>query len=90
MRKTVKTYKAAIVEVDNDFSTVIVAETEYTAPSDALIYAKKALKESGVEVPRGAKIKVVEQGTKVYECSTEEFLSVAHEVDADEDVPFEE
>ena len=85
MQRVVTTFKATAYNVDaktvpptfKSYATV-----EYPAASASETLARKALRNAGHEVPKGTYVTVAEVGTHTYECSLDEFLSVAHIVEA--------
>lgn len=85
MQRVITTYRATAYKVD---TTAVpptfepYAAVEYAAPGTSETLARKALRNAGHEVPKGTYVTVAEVGTHTYECSLDEFLSVAHIVEA--------
>lgn len=85
MQRVVTTFKATAYHVD---ATTVpptfkpYATVEYAAAGNSETAARKALRKAGHEVPKGTYVTVAEVGTHTYECSFDEFLSVAHIVEA--------
>ena len=82
--RTVKTYKATAFELeikDGEPVANIIGSAVYSASSDSEGTARKALKNNGTYVPRGAKINVECIGEKKYGMTVDEFMQYAHEVD---------
>ena len=84
MQRVITTYRATAYKVDT--TTVPptfepYATVEYAAPGTSETAARKALRNAGHDVPKGTYVTVAECCTHTYECSLDEFLSVAHIVD---------
>ena len=84
MQRVITTYRATAYKVDK--STIIptfepYATVEYAATGTSETAARKALRNAGYEVPKGTYVTVSEVGTDTYECSLDEFLSVAHRIE---------
>ena len=85
MQRVVTTFKATAYNVDAKIVPPTFkpyATVEYPAASASETIARKALRNAGHEVPKGTYVTVAEVGTHTYECSLDEFLSVAHIVEA--------
>lgn len=85
MQRVVTTFKATAYNVDAQTVPPTFkpyATVEYPAASASETLARKALRNAGHDVPKGTYVTVAEVGTHTYECSLEEFLSVAHIVEA--------
>lgn len=85
MQRVVTTYKATAYQVDTTSVPPTFkpyATVEYAAPSASETAGRKALREGGVDVPKGTYVTVAEVATHTYECTLDEFLSVAHVVEA--------
>ncbi len=81
MLKKVTKFHAVAVDIDDNLEAVVLCDVEYVAPSDSLVYAKEAMRRTGFDVPRGTKVKVEEIETAMYECTLDEFMSVARKVE---------
>lgn len=84
MQRVITTYRATAYKVDT--TTVPptfepYAAVEYAATGTSETAARKALRNAGHEVPKGTYVTVAEVGTHTYECSLDEFLSVAHRIE---------
>ena len=85
MQRVITTYRATAYNVDaNTVPSTFkpYATVEYAAAGASETAARKALRNAGHEVPKGTYVTVAEVGTHTYECSLDEFLSVAHIVEA--------
>jgi hypothetical protein len=78
MKRTVTVYSASAYVLGEDLQVHELGPVRCAANSE--VAARAALRSAGYDVPRGAKVKIEDCGSAVYECSLEEFLSVAHEV----------
>ena len=84
MQRVITTYRATAYKVDT--TTVPptfepYAVVEYAATGTSETAARKALRNAGHEVPKGTYVTVAEVGTHTYECSLDEFISVAHRIE---------
>lgn len=85
MQRVVTTYKATAYQVDTETvppTFKAYATVEYAAAGASESAARKALRNAGNDVPKGTYVTVAEVATHTYECSLDEFLSVAHIVEA--------
>lgn len=84
MQRVITTYRATAYKVDTTSVPPTFepyATVEYAATGTSETAARKALRSAGHDVPKGTYVTVAEVGTHTYECSLDEFLSVAHRIE---------
>ena len=84
--RTINVYQVRAIAANfktKSFETVASAVIECTAPNNQL--ARRAFKERGFGVPRGCEMdwEIIDSAT--YECSIEDFMSIAHKVEKPSD-----
>ena len=82
--RTISTYHVeafTLSLVDGAPTPSKIGEVDYQATTQSDAAARRALKQSGVDVPRGATLVTTPVDSATYACSMEEFLSIAHRVD---------
>lgn len=84
--RTITTYNAIASRVYKEAGVLkeeVYGSCTFTGTAASKAAARKALLAAGVQCPKGCYIEVEELESKVYGCTVDEFMSVAHPV-ADE------
>lgn len=82
--RTINTYHASAYSLElvgGQPTAKLIGEAEYQATTPSAAAARRALKQAGVDVPRGAQIVSEVTDSATFACSIDEFLSIAHRVD---------